>query len=350
MLRIVLLALTIVWNISVIQCASTKILVSPISSADTELASFKKALQDKEFCKAYCAQWLPDTYPHNVDQLRDFQDNKSWGDLISGALVINRKIALKVASLVQKKRDFKEKVFEVLLRLLQLDRSTDDIIAWMNDHQEFRVSTEQINIILTYRDRNGLQHKLAEAPNNPRLLLRLGLVEQTLGNYHNAYVSYKKRISLPTFPQENYYALYYLARVTELLSESNPDQYTWEEASGYYEKAHMMRPHRAEPLVRLANHALRKKQYDKAYELVCKATELPVPSVEQEILPIELDDYEYHRWELLSRAAWYMQEFEKGEDALRKAIVARPHHSHLYSNLKRFQEKRAVPPKDESKT
>ena len=190
-----------------------------------------------------------------------------------------------------------------------------------------------------YRDRNLLLQDLQENPTNSRSVLYLGLTEKWLGHDHIAYIYLKKRLKMPEFPQEEYFAVYNLAEVTERLSLSDPENYTWEEALGYYMQAYAMRPHRAEPLVRLADYYMGKENYALTYLFARRATELPMPSVEEEILPIHLDEYDYYRWELLSRAAWYVGEFEIGEAAAKKAIEGRPNYPHLYSNLACYWER-----------
>ncbi len=191
-----------------------------------------------------------------------------------------------------------------------------------------------------YRDRNLLLQDLQANPKNSRSVLYLGLTEKWLGHDHIAYIYLKKRVKMPESPQEDYFALFNLAEVTERLSCSDPENYTWEEALGYYMQAYAMRPHRAEPLVRLADYYLRNDNFAVAYLFARRATELPMPNVEQEILPIYLDDYDYYRFEVLSRAAWYAGEFEIGEAAAKKAIEGRPNYSHLYSNLAFYWERK----------
>jgi hypothetical protein len=190
-----------------------------------------------------------------------------------------------------------------------------------------------------YRDRNLLLQDLQKNPTNSRSTFYLGLTEKWLGHNDIAYIYLKKRIEMPAFPQEDYSALFQLAEVTEQLSETDPKNYTWEEALGYYMQAYEMRPHRAEPLVRLADHYIRKENYSVGYLFARRAAELPLPSVEQEVLSISLEEYDYNRWELLGRAAWYVGEYEMGEAATKKAIEARPNYAHLYSNLACYWER-----------
>lgn len=190
-----------------------------------------------------------------------------------------------------------------------------------------------------YRDRNLLLQDLQKDPSNSRSTLYLGLTEKWLGHDDIAYLYLKKRTQLPAFPEEDYYAIYHLGEVTERLSEIDPANYSWVEALGYYMEAYEMRPHRAEPLVRIADYYLRKENHAVSYLFAKRATELPLPIAEKEIMPISLDDWDYYRWELLSRAAWYVEEYAVGEAAAKKAIEARPNYAHLYSNLAFYWER-----------
>ncbi len=191
-----------------------------------------------------------------------------------------------------------------------------------------------------YRDRNLLLKDLQENPSNARTVLYLGLTEKWLGHNHISYIYLKRRLDMPTFPQEDYYALYNLAELTEQLSHEDPAHYSWDEALTYYMKAYNMRPHRAEPLVRLADHYLRQDQHAVSYLFARRASELPLPAIEEEMLPVLSEDYSYYRWEILSRSAWYVEDYELGEKAAQKAIDAHPNSPHLYRNISFYWERK----------
>ncbi len=190
-----------------------------------------------------------------------------------------------------------------------------------------------------YRDRNRLRQELQEDPSNSRTVLYLGQTEYCLGHYHIAYMFLKRRTNMPTFPQEDYFALYMLAEVTEQLSYEDPEHYNWDEALGYYMKCYEMRPQRAEPLVKLADHYLKENKYALSYLFAKRAVEIPMPDIEEEALSVGYELYDYYRWEILSRAAWYVEDYELGEQAAKKAIEARPNDPHLYRNLSFYWER-----------
>jgi len=191
-----------------------------------------------------------------------------------------------------------------------------------------------------YRDRNLLMKDLQENPTNSRSVFYLGLTEKWLGHNAIAYHYLQKRVNMPTFPEEDYYALYNLAEVTEQLISEEPSKYTWEEALGHYLKAYSMRPHRAEPLVKIARHYLHEDNHPLSFLFARRACDLPLPSAEAEVLPILSEYYMFHRWEILSRSAWYVGEYEIGEVAAKKAIEAHPNSPHLYRNLSFYWERK----------
>ena len=191
-----------------------------------------------------------------------------------------------------------------------------------------------------YDDRNDWIKELEEDPSNSRATFYLGRTEQWLGHNDIAYLYLKKRAKMATFPEEDFEAIYDLGIVTENLSYDEPDTYTWEEALGYYLKAYAMRPHRAEPLIRLAEHYLYEGQYELSYLFAKRAVELPIPDIEVELLPLFMEDYTFYRWEVLSRCAWYVGDFELGEKAAKIAIEAHPNDAYLYANLASYWDKK----------
>lgn len=58
-----------------------------------------------------------------------------------------------------------------------------------------------------------------------------------------------------------------------------------------------------------------------------------------DVLFIEKEMYVYDRYEIMSRCAWYMGEYQLGEKATLLALESRPEMHHLQQNLKLYQEK-----------
>ncbi len=190
-------------------------------------------------------------------------------------------------------------------------------------------------------DRDYFLNLLLADPKDVRAAHYVAKSEKWLGNYRNAYIYYKMRRDLHSFPQEDWEGLYELGAVTEVLSEEEPDQFTWDEALKYYLEAIALRPHRAEPMVKIAQHYFFKEQkYGLSYIFARRACELPMPAIEKEILPIQTHCYTLDRWEILSLCAFYIGEYEVGEAAAKKAIEASPNSPHLYKNLSYYWERK----------
>lgn len=186
------------------------------------------------------------------------------------------------------------------------------------------------------RDVQDLLLDLLEDPRDPRTVYYLGLTHLWLEDYRNAYTYLKMRTTLSSFPEEDFFAHYYLGKATEALAASDAS-YTWEEALKYYLQAYNMRPHRADPLIKIAQHYLNENNHSLSYIFARRACELPYPT--GDVLPYEKYLYDFSRHEILSRCAWYTGEFEIGEVAAKKAIEASPNSPHLYRNLSFYWER-----------
>lgn len=189
-----------------------------------------------------------------------------------------------------------------------------------------------------FRDRDLLLKDLLANPKNPRTAYYLALTELWLGNYRNAYTYFKIRTELYSFPEEDYAAQYYLGLVTEILITEEPGSFTWDDAFKQYLKAYAMRPHRAEPLVKIGRHYLNESNHALAYLFAKRAAELPFP--DQDVLPIEKSYYEFDRFEILSRCSWYIGEYDVGEEAAKKVIESRPNVPQYYKNLSHYWERK----------
>ena len=112
-------------------------------------------------------------------------------------------------------------------------------------------------------------------------------------------------------------------------------------AQDYYYKAHDLLPHRAEPLVRLADHYWPdfKAPLNIAlcYLLAKRACELEYP--EEDCLFIDPYAYNFKRYDLLSKSAWHVGDFENGEKATRNALK-KYESPHLLRNLAAYIDRR----------
>lgn len=188
-----------------------------------------------------------------------------------------------------------------------------------------------------FRDVQDMLQDLLEDPRDPRTVHYLGLTYLWLEDYRNAYTYLKMRTTLTSFPEEDFFAYYYLGRATEALA-ANDASFTWDEALKYYLQAYNMRPHRADPLVKIAQHYLNENNHALSFIFARRACELPYPT--DDVLPYEKYLYDFSRHEILSRCSWYAGEFEIGEEAAKKAIEASPNSPHLYRNLSYYWERK----------
>lgn len=111
----------------------------------------------------------------------------------------------------------------------------------------------------------------------------------------------------------------------------------WEEAERFYLEAAYTNSMRAEPLVYLANHYFTKKNYLLCFLYAQRAASLPYPDKEE--LLVEKEIYDYHRYDLLARAAYYIGEFEIAKNAALKALQVYPNAVHLITILDAYNNK-----------
>lgn len=191
------------------------------------------------------------------------------------------------------------------------------------------------------RDLALLLKEYERDPTSPRTTFYLAQTYDCLADAPNAYRYYKLRSELNGFPEENYETFYRLGRVTELLSRTDHN-FTWHMAFDYYTKAHDLLRHRAEPLVRIADHywpdGSAPLNIALCYIFARRACELEYP--EHDLLFVDPYVYHFKRYELLSKSAWHVGDFKNGEIATRNALKKRDM-PHLLKNLACYIEQRA---------
>lgn len=173
------------------------------------------------------------------------------------------------------------------------------------------------------RDKEILTKKFEENPNNPRTTFYLAQTYECLLEFEDAYKFYKIRSQQNGHFEETYEAFYRLARVTRILARSHPEAYTWHAAMDCYFEAHKIMPHRAEPLVEIAQHYWPEGgspvNAPLCYLFAKHAYALPYP--ENDTLFVDPEAYNFRRYELLSKAAWQVGDYALGEVCTRKAIA-----------------------------
>jgi len=170
-------------------------------------------------------------------------------------------------------------------------------------------------------------------PSNARTVFYLAQTYDCLEDLDNACVWYEKRVEMPGWDEENFVACYRLAQVYDRLGH-------WDLALCYYIKAYGLRPCRAEPLIKLAEHYWKTQNPALCFLFAKRACELPYP--DQELLTVDKQLYLFKRYDLLGIAAWYEHEYALGEEAVRQALVVWPDAPHLLRNLALYIEKKGI--------
>jgi glycosyltransferase involved in cell wall biosynthesis len=191
------------------------------------------------------------------------------------------------------------------------------------------------------RDLLLLLKSYQDNPTNPRTTFYLAQTYECLNDLEQAYHYYHIRTQQAGWLEENYETWYRLGRIATLLAKDH-STYTWHMAQDYYFKAHKILPHRAEPLVALAEHywpdGAGPENVALCYLFAKRAYELEYP--EHDLLFVDPEAYRFKRYDLLSKSAWHLGEFEVGETATRKALAYREA-PHLLRNLAYYLEIKA---------
>jgi hypothetical protein len=184
-------------------------------------------------------------------------------------------------------------------------------------------------------------------PNDPRTLFYLGQTYHCNDDLENAYLFYSKRAEIQTGSEEDFSTIIRLgvivgeiaAKAEKLDSSAGKSELKDSKdnldtlcplAIKYFLKAFSMRPHRAEPLICIANHYLNKKELGLAFLFAVRAAKMPYP-VQDDMLEKQL--YDFTRYDILGKCAWAAGEYEIGEWATLQALKVKPNEEYLQHNL-----------------
>lgn len=169
-------------------------------------------------------------------------------------------------------------------------------------------------------------------PTDARTIFYLAQTYQFLQDWEQAIEYYQKRLNVQGSPEEHYVAAYRIGcAIDYLLNSRTNNVYTWDNAQYYYLMAHSLRPHRAEPLIRIAYYYLGKNQKEVAFLFAYRASQLPYPK--NDSLFVEKNIYDYLRYDILGQCALSVGEYQIGQNAVLKALKLNPKLSHLHHNL-----------------
>ena len=183
------------------------------------------------------------------------------------------------------------------------------------------------------RDRELLLKEYQDKPWCTRTLFYLARTCEDLGNWEEAYGFYKIRVNMIGWDEEDFIVRFRLAQTIKklILFSEHSDTYSWSEALEYFMQAYQFRPHRIEPLVEIADYYVYHNQMESAFLFARRACDAEYPS--KDVLFVETYHYDYYRYELLARSSWYINEFEIGEWAARKAYEACPDYKYAKINM-----------------
>jgi tetratricopeptide (TPR) repeat protein len=180
------------------------------------------------------------------------------------------------------------------------------------------------------------EYQQDELDPNPRTVFYLAQTYECLELLDEASFFYGLRATLKGYDEETYTAVLRLGLIAEHRSKLSTALFPWETAERYYHQAFRMRPHRIEPLVRIADHYW-PDNIPLCYVYAKYACEMPYPH--EDILFVDKCVYDYQRFEILSRCAWYLQNYAAGLDATKKALGIKPNTPHLLNNLMLYENK-----------
>lgn len=165
-----------------------------------------------------------------------------------------------------------------------------------------------------HRDKILLLAEYKKNPKDSRNCYYLGQTCMCLNHYDDAFYYLKRRSELNDFMEEKFHALLKLGKVASHLGHSWPDCMKW------FMEAFEVIP-RAEPMVRIAYYYMNKGKWILAYTFIKLACDLDFPS--NCLLFVDKNCYEYERWHLLGRIAFYANKKQEGKIGCQMALKAR---------------------------
>lgn len=163
------------------------------------------------------------------------------------------------------------------------------------------------------RDCQLLEEELEDRPEDSRAMFYLAQSYVLTGRYQEGFDLYSSRAALGGPDEETFIALFRRAELAERFLQK-----PWEEIEQMYQQAHHHSPTRAEPLVRLGHHHANQGDYERAYHYLRHACDLPIPY--DCTMNIDLELYEFGRWDLLGSVAYFVGRYDEGMQAIEKAM------------------------------
>jgi glycosyltransferase involved in cell wall biosynthesis len=270
------------------------------------------------------AEW----YMHNAEDLLTFcAAHKDDGHDSYFLSIRSDRLAFYVTRLIRCQRGirFVGAVHEALNRLTAAMVPDTIYFEWRPSRKGNEKSAQRWQ-----RDRDLLLKSYAENPFDARTLFYLGQTYECLGDWENAYTFYTKRAEINGWDQENFMTRMRLGDVAQHRALQD-EVGMCPLVIRHYLEAFSLRPHRAEPLIKIAHYYVQRNEMQLAFLCAVRAVQIPYPA--NDVLFVEKYLYDFVRYDILGRCAWYVGEYELGEWAVRKALAVHPEAAYLQRNL-----------------
>jgi len=294
------------------------------TSRNHALEAVERVFPQATFMLMPDAEW----YMHGADGLLEFcaqhKDDNQPSYLVS---IRNAQTAFYVARLIRccTNARFVGVVHEVLNHITTVKAPYDSYFEWGASKKG-----QEKTALRWLRDRDLLLKEYEKHPDDARTLFYLAQTYDNLDDIENAYMYYEKRLRIQGWDEENYMAMYRLGNVA-LAMIAQDDTHVCPLAVQHYLKAFSMRPHRAEPLIKIAQYYVNRSEMHLAFLFALRSVQIPYPT--KDILFVDKYLYDFTRYDILGRCAWYVGEYAIGEWAVRKALEFYPDAPHLHNNL-----------------
>lgn len=189
-----------------------------------------------------------------------------------------------------------------------------------------------------HRDVVLLEEEFKRHPEDRRTVFYLAQTYECLGDLPNALRCYELRAEMSGgFLEEQSVAAMRCGDVIGKLARTldRPDR--WHERLVWYIKSYELCPDRVDAIVKIALHYTERRAWKLAYTFSTLACNSDYPRNVD--LFIDKNAYDYTRWHVMGRCAYYVGEFKVGKAAVLKAIEARhlpidQHNLEFYNQLK----------------
>lgn len=185
-------------------------------------------------------------------------------------------------------------------------RAQDDIILYQDRTQDDDKTSKRF-----VRDKVLLLKDYKQNSTEPRTLFYLAQTCSCLGQREEAFYYYKLRSELEGFQEEKFHSYLRTAEISQQLGHN------WYDTFSYYMKA-AEHSNRAEPLICIADHYNKQKNWNLAFQFSNWACSLEYPK--DAILFVDKQIYDYTRWHLLGIISYYCGKYKEGKNACLKAI------------------------------